>query len=207
MELVKLAGFPYEVHDVQTEDGYILKLHRIMPRKPGFYKKGVIFLMHGMVRSSTDYALTGADNALSFLLSDSGYDVWMGNARGNTFSTKHRFLSPDDQKFWDFSYHEMGYFDLSAMISYTLQETREPNLFYAGHSQGGAAVLALLSTRPEFNAKIRQLHLMAPAVYLTNIKFPFAFQVLELMVSLLTDVAMWELLEVFSGNASQDWSE
>jgi lysosomal acid lipase/cholesteryl ester hydrolase len=37
-----------------------------------------------------------------YLLADAGYDVWLGNARGSTYSKKHVSLSTSDSKFWDF---------------------------------------------------------------------------------------------------------
>lgn len=53
-----------------------------------------------------------------FILPDAGYDLWLGNARGNTYSKRHISLRHDDSRFWDFSFHEMALFDLPAEIDY-----------------------------------------------------------------------------------------
>ena len=40
---------------------------------------------------------------VAYLLANQGYDVWLGNRRGNTYSTK--YFDPklsDPTKFWDF---------------------------------------------------------------------------------------------------------
>lgn len=39
---------------------------------------------------------------IAFTLAEAGYDVWMGNARGNTFSRKHINLNPRTGVFWNF---------------------------------------------------------------------------------------------------------
>jgi hypothetical protein len=39
----------------------------------------------------------------AYMLADRGYDVWMGNARGNTYSHRHMFLKESDEAFWKFT--------------------------------------------------------------------------------------------------------
>lgn len=43
-------------------------------------------------------------HSTAYILADSGYDVWMGNARGNTYSRAHVSLSTKDSAFWNFRY-------------------------------------------------------------------------------------------------------
>ena len=42
--------------------------------------------------------------AEAYLLADRGYDVWMGKARGNTYSRGHVFLNEHDEQYWKFTY-------------------------------------------------------------------------------------------------------
>lgn len=45
--MIETAGFESEVHHAETEDGYILKVHRIK-RNKGNSKIAPVFMMHGL---------------------------------------------------------------------------------------------------------------------------------------------------------------
>jgi lysosomal acid lipase/cholesteryl ester hydrolase len=47
-----------------------------------------------------------ANVAPAFVAVRDGYDVWLGNSRGNTYSCKHVSLDPwkNEKKFWDFDW-------------------------------------------------------------------------------------------------------
>ncbi|XP_059621083.1 lipase 3-like [Phlebotomus argentipes] len=179
--MIEYYGYPVESHVVPTEDGYLLTMHRIpygralgagpAPNKP------VVFLQHGLLSSSADWVIIGPDSALAYLLADEGYDVWMGNARGNTYSRAHISLDPDRvpdrHKFWDFSWHEIGVYDLPAMIDYTLEVTGQSKLSYVGHSQGTTTLFVWLSLRPEYNNVIKSAHALAPVAFMKHLKSPF----------------------------------
>lgn len=107
-------------------------------------------------------------NALAYLLSDNGYDIWLGNTRGNDHSHDHKTLSSTSKEYWNFSWHEIGYYDIPAMIDYVLEQTNSSGVYYVGHSQGTTTFTVMLATRPEYNRKIIQSHLLAPAVFMKN---------------------------------------
>lgn len=176
-KLIRQHGYPAETHTVTTADGYILTMHRIpySPTSNSTETPGsVVFLQHGLLSSSVDWVIMGPGKGLAYLLADAGYDVWMGNARGNMYSTKHDKVSPMLPTFWSFSWHEMGVYDLSAEIDYILTNTSAKQIQYVGHSMGSTMFYVLMSVKPEYNAKIRHMVALAPVAFLRNTKTPFA---------------------------------
>lgn len=111
---------------------------------------------------------------LGYLLADQGYDVWMSNARGNYYSRKHVSIDPDDGgKFWKFSWHEIGYYDLPASIDYILEKSGKEKIHYIAHSQGTAIFYVMASSKPEYNSKISLMQSLAPVAYTSHMKSKF----------------------------------
>ncbi|XP_063358670.1 lipase 3-like isoform X2 [Cydia amplana] len=185
--LIRKYGYPCEIHRVYTEDGYILELHRIPHGRENGTKPGprpVVFLQHGLLSSSAEWVLMMPGKGFAYILAEAGYDVWMGNARGNTYSKRHISINPTSSSFWKFSWHEIGYYDLPAMIDYVIKNTGVPKMQYVGFSQGTTAFWVMASTRPEYNEKISAMQALAPVAYVGNIRSPLIKAIAPLTNSL-----------------------
>ncbi|XP_043268017.1 lipase 3-like [Venturia canescens] len=167
LDMIERAGYPAEAHMITTVDGYILEVHRIRG-EPG---STPVLLQHGLLSSSADWVITGKSKALAYLLADRGYDVWLGNARGNTYSRAHKTLSTTDSKFWDFSWNEMGLYDLPAVIEY-ITNLKNDSLVYVGHSMGTTMFYVMASKRPDIADRVRLMIALAPVAYLSHLKSP-----------------------------------
>ncbi|PSN43565.1 Lipase 3 [Blattella germanica] len=213
-ELITKYGYPVEEHTVQTKDGYILTHFRI----PNGYKGSTgkrgppIILQHGIFSASDLWILMGREKSLDitnilrihptppasgFILADEGYDVWLTNIRGNRHNRKHLELSPKSKKFWDFSWHEMGHFDMPATIDYILATTGEKKVYYVGHSMGTTMMFVMNSCRPEYNDKIRIAFALAPVAYLGNPKHQLLKGILpssKMIAKILDQAKLWEIL-------------
>jgi len=113
----------------------------------------------------------------------------LGNSRGSDHGLKHRRLKPTSKEFWNFSFHEIGTLDLPAMLDYIFKVTGSSKVHVVGHSQGATSLMVLLSTYPEYNAKIVKAYLFGPAIYLSHFSHPvFKLFINEIQVSFTSKV-------------------
>ncbi|KAL2352397.1 Alpha/Beta hydrolase protein [Cryomyces antarcticus] len=175
VELCELYGYSAEEHIVQTQDGYLLGLHRLAWKKgeedkrvnggQGSVQKKVVYLHHGLMMNSEVWVcLTERERCLPFMLVDRGYDVWLGNNRGNKYSKKSVNHSPTEIPFWNFSMDQFAFHDIPDSIDYVLSTTQQPSLSYIGFSQGTAQAFATLSIHPTLNDKVDVFIALAPAM-------------------------------------------
>lgn len=112
--IVRKQGFYLETYEVQTNDGYILILHRIKRKTSQKSNKELlpVFLQHGLLCSSADFLL---QDGMAYTFANSGRDVWLGNFRGNIFSRRYPCPRQDvveqrinNRNYWSFSFDEHG---------------------------------------------------------------------------------------------------
>jgi lysosomal acid lipase/cholesteryl ester hydrolase len=138
--------YGFEEHFAKTRDDYLLCLHRIKEgrlggkhRDLGISKKGasiinqldsfkqnnmsnyngkpVVLLYHGLTLTSEVWISNVIEERnLAFYLVERGYDVWMGNARGNKYSQSHLTKNPNNADFWEFSINEFALLDMPDTI-------------------------------------------------------------------------------------------
>jgi pimeloyl-ACP methyl ester carboxylesterase len=75
-----------------------------------------ILLQHGLFSAADTWISHFDIDAPAFVFAKAGYDVWLGNNRGNKYSRHHVSLNADKdfKEFFDFSFSDLGEYDLPA---------------------------------------------------------------------------------------------
>ncbi|KAL4157795.1 hypothetical protein PRNP1_003622 [Phytophthora ramorum] len=177
VELIVARGYVAETHNVTTADGYILTMHRLpktyaesQSGEDAAEDKPAILVLHGLLDSSFSWVCNFRNQSLAFVLADAGYDVWLGNNRGNTYSTGHVKYTTDDDAFWDFSWEDMGKFDVPAMINYVLETSGQKTAALVGHSEGTTQSFVAFAEDQTLAQSVSYFAALAPVGWLGNTK-------------------------------------
>lgn len=66
------------------------------------------------------------------------------------------------------SWHEMGLYDVPAMVDHILDLTKTRQLFYLGHSLGTTIFFTMAASRPSYNSKVRAFIGFAPVAFMSG---------------------------------------
>lgn len=192
-ELCSVWGYKFEEHVVLTKDGYLLGIHRLCTPKSARRNsigvpssKPVVYLHHGLLMNSEVWiCLTSADRSLAFALVEMGFDVWLGNNRGNKYSKKSIHHDPKSKEFWNYSIDDFAWHDIPDCIEYILRFTEASKVSYVGFSQGTAQAFAALSIHPQLNQKINVFIALAPAIKPAGLAAPIVDGLMKTSPSLM----------------------
>jgi len=178
-EMAKHHGYPFETHTVTTDDHYTLTVHRIPhgrnEKQTPTKTRPVVFLQHGFDGSSADWVTNLPNQAAAFVFADGGFDVWMGNFRGNKESKSQEGWTNKTHEYWQFSLDEMAAMDLPAMIDMALNVTKSDQLYYIAHSTGTTAGFVKFTEDKDFAQKIRKFYALGPITTMKNAKGPLRY--------------------------------
>lgn len=121
--------------------------------------------------SSDSWILHYADRAPAFYTVDQGYDVWLGNFRGNKYSRNHTEMDPDtNMTFWrEVNWRTHSDFDLPASFDYIARVTGYKKVAYVGHSMGTTVMFRMMATNYNYFHKRVSVYIpLAPLVHIAH---------------------------------------
>ncbi|KAH8865574.1 Lysosomal acid lipase/cholesteryl ester hydrolase [Schistosoma japonicum] len=191
-EIIRKQGYAVEEHEITTNDDYILCLVRLYTNQSSYRSRKVVLLQHGLLDSSHAWVMNLRNQSLGYILADYGYDVWLGNSRGSTYSKKHKHFNSSQMEYWDFSWQEMSSYDFPATVKYITSITKTKQLSYVGFSQGSLIAMTALDAIPELQSYINLFIALGPVGYFASIKGVFLplvhhYKIVQFIVEYLTN--------------------
>lgn len=210
------AKYQVDDYSVTTEDGYVLKIWRIrlkqnlLQQLPNAFKNNInqpVMMQHGASMAADNWFINGEDKSLGFYLVNKGYDVWAGSNRGTKDCKTHINKNITSKEFYDFSFQEMGWFDLPAFYKLVLaQYNNQTKVIYVGHSQGTSQFMSAAldeSTKKMVKDNTKKFIAIAPIAILTEMKEKAISVFKTKVVEVLEKFGVYELLS--SGCGSPDY--
>ena len=190
-EIITSKGFKFETHTVKTEDGYILTIFRIPGNKNCEDASNLppVIFQHGIFDSSDGWVCNGENHSIPFVLAHHNFDVWLTNSRGNKYCKKHEKFDEKSYEFWQYSFHELGSYDIPAIIKYikTINKSGE-KIIYFGHSQGTSLMFSGLAHKFDFYKENLKLFVaLAPVARLSNLA--------STLLSILSSISLHKLMK------------
>lgn len=170
-QILNEDGYSLERHKVLTKDGYINTAWRIFSVNKHKPSTIPVIITHGLLDNSISFICL-KEESLVYLLLERGYEVWLNNNRGSTFSYEHlEFDSFEiNSQYWDFTFHELAQFDLPAIIDYVREYRNVDKINYIGHSQGGYQLMLGYTMDPEYyNQRINTYASLGTVIRFINI--------------------------------------
>ena len=191
-----------ESHVVETQDGYFLKMFRIVPALLSEEQKRsrpALIVQHGMLSSAEVWVLN-SNLSFAFKFAVEGYDVWLPNSRGNIYSRGHRDLY-GAKDYFKYSFFEMGRFDLPACVDYVRNYTNQDKISYFAHSQGTSSMFSALAFNyGNMNDKLLMFVAVGPVVRLDDVRAEFMKQIGGRVYDMQWWLDFFKLKEAFGPN-------
>ena len=190
-DIIESKGFICEKHIVKTEDGYNLVVYRVPGDKycDNPDKLPPVILQHGLFDSSDGWVCNGENHSIPFVLAKNKFDVWISNSRGNKYCKSHDKYDDKSFEFWQYSFHELGLYDIPAVINYIKKINKSgEKIIYFGHSQGTTLMFSGLTQKFQFYKDNLKLFVaLAPVARLSNIG--------STLISFLSTISLHKLIK------------
>jgi lysosomal acid lipase/cholesteryl ester hydrolase len=109
--------------------------------------------------------------APAFLAANKGYDVWLGNNRGNKYSLMHKTLDPIyDKEFWENSFTDFGKYDVPGFINHIKEQSGIDKVSIIAHSQGTNQIFYSMANDPlYFKQNVNLFVALAPSARISKL--------------------------------------